>query len=100
SHTITAQITDSIGLIGQTAIVLTIADRPPDVRISTPLDAAIFAPAFPIVFNATATDNIDGDLGANIAWTSDRQGALGTGRTITVSNLSDGDHVITAQVTN
>src|SRR5207302_4168861 len=51
-------------------------------------------------FTATATDNVDGDLGASLVWTSDRDGRLGTGRSITTSSLSVGDHRITASVTN
>src|SRR5207244_2266459 len=45
-------------------------------------------------------DTIDGDLGATIRWTSDRDGALGTGTSISTKTLSLGPHTLTAAATN
>src|SRR5439155_1148122 len=46
------------------------------------------------------TDNVDGDVAPMLTWTSDRDGRIGTGRSISTSTLSTGDHRITASVTN
>src|SRR5207245_6158674 len=46
---------------------------------------------------ASASDLEDGDLTAAIAWTSDRDGALGTGGSLT-HMLTEGTHQITATV--
>jgi hypothetical protein len=48
--------------------------------------------------SAVATDPEEGDLSALIAWSSDRDGALGQGADLTVGVLSLGAHVITAKV--
>src|SRR5207244_13018981 len=45
-------------------------------------------------------DTIHGDLGATIRWTSDRDGALGTGPSISTHSLSLRAHIITAAATN
>ena len=43
----------------------------------------------------------DGSLpDSSLAWSSDRDGALGSGRTLERSNLSDGKHIITLTVTD
>src|SRR5207302_7163995 len=39
-----------------------------------------------------------GDLSSQLTWRSDRDGILGSGASITVSTLSPGAHVITAEV--
>jgi hypothetical protein len=48
----------------------------------------------------TATDAEDGDLSTNLTWTSNKNGLLGTGASVTVSDLSRGRHKITASVTD
>ena len=49
---------------------------------------------------ASASNTQDGTLTAAIAWTSDRDGALGSGGSVTVSTLSVGTHLLTAAVTD
>jgi hypothetical protein len=100
AHTITASAQSQTGLVGSASVEITVADRPPAVVITAPADGHLFPLNFAAVFTATANDDLDGDLGGSIAWTSDRDGAIGTGRTITRSTLSPGDHRITASVTN
>src|SRR5581483_7103413 len=100
THSITASAQSSTGLVGRATVLITINPRPPVVTITAPADGKQFPVAFPASFSATATDNTDGDVAASLTWTSDRDGRVGTGRTITTSTLSQGDHVITASVTN
>src|SRR5207237_1119918 len=100
THTVTATVRNATGLTGVATVQLTVFDRPPAVTITAPQDGRLFPVHFAATFTATATDNVDGDLGASLVWTSDRDGQLGTGRSITTSTLSVGDHRITASVTN
>ena len=71
----------------------------PTVTISTPSDNSSFDSATVISFAGSAGDVEDGDLTANISWTSDLDGPIGTGGSFS-NSLSDGTHTITAQVTD
>ncbi len=53
-----------------------------------------------VPFAGTATDGFNGNITASIRWTSDRDGAIGTGGSFTRSSLSRGVHTITARVTD
>lgn len=72
---------------------------PPVVTISQPIDGAEFVGGTSITFTATAVDDIDGDISASISWTSDVDGALGSGASISAT-LSVGAHIISAQTTD
>ncbi len=99
-HTIFASARNGAGLGGTSVITVTITDRPPLVAITAPQNGRLFPIGFAINLTATATDTVDGDLAAGLRWSSDRDGIIGTGRSIVVSNLTPGDHTITAQVAN
>jgi len=71
----------------------------PTVTITAPVNGSTFTEGTPIGFTATATDVEDGDLSAGLAWSSDLDGALGTGASISTA-LSVGTHTITAAVTD
>jgi hypothetical protein len=53
-----------------------------------------------VSFSASAVDPEDGDLAAGLAWTSDLDGAIGTGAGFDLSTLSLGIHQIVASVTD
>src|SRR5439155_1691404 len=100
THTLTASITDSAGLSASaTAHVTVLDDAPPVVTITAPT-RTLFADGKPITFTATAVDTIDGDRSSTITWTSNRDGAIGSGASLTISSLSLGLHTITAAATN
>ena len=90
-------------------IAMDVSDATFTVRNGGP-EAAIFKPhthvfaGSQIVFlDAFALDSEDGRLSDNsLAWSSDRQGAIGTGENLEVlaSTLSDGDHLITLTATD
>src|SRR5439155_1045929 len=88
-------------LVGQKPILLvTAAAGPaPSVRILQPPEGASFFVGDPITLQGTANDLEDGDLTASLAWTSDRDGTLGTGGSFT-RPLSAGMHRITASATD
>jgi hypothetical protein len=75
-----------------------IVDAPPVVTITAPSDGSSHSEGDPVTFTGTASDAEDGDISANLAWSSDRDGALGSGASITTSGLSLGTHTITASV--
>jgi len=72
-------------------------DASPSATIATPADGSAFASGATISFTGSADDAEDGDLTASLAWTSDLDGAIGTGGDVTAT-LSDGAHVVTASV--
>ncbi|MGI9201745.1 MAG: immunoglobulin-like domain-containing protein, partial [Woeseiaceae bacterium] len=101
SHTITASVTDSELLLGTDSITVNV-NAAPTVTITAPANNSDFDSGTSINFEAGATDAEDNDnpLSNQITWSSDVNGALGTGRSINVSTLSVGSHVITAAVTD
>ncbi|MFC3678614.1 hypothetical protein [Bacterioplanoides pacificum] len=52
-----------------------------------------------VQLTASAQDHEDGELSANITWSSSRDGSLGSGETVSAT-LSAGTHTITASVTD
>ncbi|MBD5781196.1 DUF1349 domain-containing protein [Pelagicoccus sp. NFK12] len=101
-HTITATAVDTHDLVGSNSITVTVADSSsrPVVSIDSPTAAAGFDEGSPVVFAATAIDAEDGDLSSGVAWKSNIDGNLGTGRTISVDDLTAGIHTITATVSD
>lgn len=104
THTITATVTDSGGL-GDTATItihITTAEdnTPPLVIITAPRNGWQFPLGVPITFRASVTDAEDGDLGSRLQWSSDVDGVLGTGATLTLNTLTVARHAITASVTD
>ncbi len=75
-------------------------NHPPSVQITAPAAGASFVVGSPVGFAATAADDEDGSLSAALAWSSDRDGALGFGAAFTTSALSIGTHVVTASVSD
>jgi hypothetical protein len=72
----------------------------PTVTITAPPNGSAFTQGNVITFTGTASDAQDGDLTAALAWTSNLDGALGSGGSVTTSTLSLGTHTITASVTD
>ncbi len=99
THVITASVTDAGGLQGSDAITITV-NAAPTVSITAPADGAGFNVGDSVSFAGSANDAEDGDLTAGIAWTSDLDGAIGTGGSFNTAALSAGTHVITASVTD
>ena len=100
AHVITASATDSGGRTGSDQIDLAVTNKAPTVTITAPPTNWRVAQGNPVTFAATATDPEDGDVSANVIWTSSKDGQIGTGASITLSNLSKGRHRITASVTD
>jgi molybdopterin synthase catalytic subunit len=100
THTITAKVTDAGGLSGSATITLIVKNTAPTVSITAPANNSSFATGAAVTFKGTASDAQDGGLSSTIVWSSNIQGTLGSGATLTVSNLAVGTHTITAKVTD
>ncbi len=71
----------------------------PTVTLIAPADGTVIDEGQSLTLSATATDAEDGNLAGQVSWSSDLDGALGTGGSVTVA-LSVGSHTITASVTD
>ena len=72
----------------------------PTVSITSPASGSTYTTGSSVTFSGSASDAEDGNLSSQIAWSSSLDGALGTGATITTSNLSIGTHTISANATD
>jgi glucose/arabinose dehydrogenase len=99
THVITASVTDGGNLVGSATktIIITGPNTAPAVAITTPADGTTRLVGSVIAFTASATDVENGNLSANIQWSSDLDGVLGVGASIS-SALTEGTHTITASV--
>jgi outer membrane protein assembly factor BamB len=100
-HLITATSIDASGTVATDSITVQVidAETPPTVEILSPAGGAIFGASQVISFTGTVTDPNESIANASITWTSDQDGLLGTGETIT-STLSEGTHVVTLSATD
>jgi hypothetical protein len=111
-HIVTAKVTDFDNSSSTKTISVNVIDPetetpespepvnyPPAVVINEPISTLDFSVNQSIVFNGSAQDPEDGDLSYNIQWSSNIDGYLGSGNTIS-SALSDGNHIIEASVTD
>ncbi len=74
----------------------------PEVAVATPADGTVVSGAQTVVFTASAFDAEDGDLSGDLVWTSDLDGRLGAGATLTrrADELAEGTHVVTVTSTD
>jgi hypothetical protein len=78
-----------------------IPNTPPTASITSPSNGSSFVVSGSISFVGSATDSTDGVLtGSALVWTSNVDGALGTGSTFSKSTLSLGSHIITLKATD
>jgi hypothetical protein len=71
----------------------------PTTTISSPASGTSVQGGTSIAFSGSANDTQDGNLSASLAWTSSRDGQIGTGASFS-GTLSVGSHVVTASVTD
>ena len=83
-------------------LMLPLVGCPPfPVIISSPHNGAHFEVGEEITFTGSAKDFQDGELtGDSLVWTSDQDGQIGEGNTLTRDDLSEGKHKITLTATN
>ena len=99
-HIITATVVDSHGNTTSASINLSVQpNTAPQLNIQSIQDGAIFNDGEVVLLTADANDMEEGNISANIQWTSSLSGLLGTGSPVQAS-LSVGSHVITASITD
>lgn len=90
--------TDGVNTGSDDSDGVAVPDQLPIVQIMSPAGGARTGVGTSILLRATATDREEGSVAdAAIAWSSDRQGALGTGATLTVDSLTPGRHTISVR---
>lgn len=73
-----------------------VVDWPPTVEITSPQARALFIAGQPITFTGMAFDIDAGPIGGfALSWSSSIDGFLGRGNTLTVPQLTAGEHTIT-----
>ena len=77
----------------------TVVNDSPIVSITNPADGSTHDSGATVLFEGTASDTEDGDLTSSLTWTSSIDGSIGNGGSFSFT-LSDGDHTITAKVTD
>jgi len=75
-------------------------NTPPTVTISSPSNNATFTEGDSVTFTGSANDAEDGNINASITWTSNLDGAIGSGASFSTSTLSVGTHTVTADATD
>ena len=71
---------------------------PPSVAITAPTNGSAYTTGTSIDFSGTASDAEDGDITANLSWTSSLDGIIGSGGSFSITTLSEGVHTVTAAV--
>ena len=103
SDAIKATAADSGGMttVKQVSVTVTAAssNTAPSVTIASPANGASYAAGTAVSFTGSASDTQDGSLTAAVAWTSNIDGAIGSGGAFT-KVLTAGTHTIKATVTD
>ncbi|MFC1477705.1 SUMF1/EgtB/PvdO family nonheme iron enzyme [candidate division KSB1 bacterium] len=105
-HKITLTAEDTQGGQSSASIIITVIDTlPPNTKptaaITSPVSDLIFPPGTSITFEGTATDAEDITFpDSSLVWTSSKDNELGRGPSISVSTLTEGEHIITFRVTD
>jgi M6 family metalloprotease-like protein len=97
------RVTNPGGATATFAGVLTVlGDQPqnaaPQVSISSPANNASYTLGDSVAVSGSASDAEDGDLTANLVWTSNLAGTIGNGAGFTWPPAVSGTHIITASV--
>jgi len=98
-HAVTATASDGQGNQGSAGLTISV-NTAPEVTITSPAASSLWLDTDDISFAATADDVEDGNLAAALAWSSDLDGAIGSGASFQLGSLSVGTHQITASVTD
>ncbi|HEX2166053.1 MAG TPA: hypothetical protein VHG09_02335 [Longimicrobiales bacterium] len=96
THAIHLVATDATGAVDTASVSIAVAaNQAPAVAITAPSPGATFTEGAAIAFSGSASDPEDGALTvAALVWTSGRDGPLGSGPSLSRSDLSTGTHAI------
>ena len=103
THTITAKATDSAGYSSSsqltTVVSSTTTNSAPSVTISGPADKTSVSYGTTLTFKGEATDAEDGNLTSKLVWTSNLEGPLGLGGSVS-KLLTVGTHTVRATISD
>jgi subtilisin family serine protease len=88
------------GMVNLQAALVSNNPNAPTVSITGPGNNSSSTGGASVTFSGSASDVQDGNLSANIVWSSSLQGTIGTGASVSSSTLMVGTHVITANVSD
>lgn len=98
---IRVSVSDGVNMGQVVSDAFTVTKKTPsDPVIANPTDGASNGPGDAVVLEGGALQTDVILTGDEVAWSSDIDGALGTGETLTLSQLSPGNHTITMKATN
>jgi YD repeat-containing protein len=101
NHEIWAVFADDLGAKAASWTVFhTVRSNVPTISITAPASGASFLLGANVTFTGTASDIEDGTISNGIVWSSNLDGVLGTGASLTVNTLRSGSHTITASITD
>lgn len=102
THTLELVAEDPQGLADTASVSITVEENgQPTAAIDAPSDGAAFEEGQSVVFEGSGSDPEDGQLtGGSLEWSSDLDGQLGTGETVTTSSLSAGTHTVVLTATD
>lgn len=94
--------TDGFNTVQVDSNQISVAAKAPLIAITSPAEASSFEAGAPVILQAVGTDLRDGAItnADQFTWSSDKDGSLGTGNRLILSNLSAGNHTITLSVKN
>ena len=92
------QVSDGLGM-GSSYVYISVAAKPPEATILQPGEGGFVTAGEPLGLSGDAFDKEEDLTDAQLVWSSDRDGVLGTGRDI-AATLSAGEHTITLTATD
>ena len=98
-HVITATAVDPFGAVGTDSITIQVTNQAPTASIVLPADNSTFPSSQPIRFQGGAFDVDEQIPGANLVWTSNVDGLIGSGEDF-FATLTPGAHTITLTATD
>jgi hypothetical protein len=75
-------------------------NQPPTASITSPANGSSATQGDSVTFTGSAVDTEDGNVTTSLSWTSNLDGAIGSGASFSISTLSEGTHTITATATD
>ncbi|MCS3940282.1 hypothetical protein GGP84_002934 [Salinibacter ruber] len=99
-HVVTLRATGESGQSAEDTVSVPV-NGPPTVTVNSPSDESAAKNSETVALEGRATDPVNGDLnGDTLEWSSDVDGTLGTGETVSVQSLSPGPHTIALTATD
>jgi len=95
-------VSDGVNTAESSAVTFVVPAKSPKAYIHSPAPGSVFRLGATVTLHGSAFDPQDGWLHSDpsLAWTSDRDGSLGSGELLNLTGLSSGWHMITLTATN